>query len=232
MDINGQTLSIGKVKRQPLSNQTADLLRESIEQGRLIPGTRLIETDIAGELGVSRGILREALRMLEQEGLVESYPGRGTFVTCPSERDIQEIYSLRQLLEAEATRLAAENATQEDIAQLERIYREMVASAKHEDMAAVVEKDLEFHQKIWDMADHLRLQTMLEEFKVQIAVFLNVNAKLYKDLAIGIADHQSILEAIRKKDGAKASKLMIAHLGDAAGLVTNFVREIQKDIVT
>jgi DNA-binding GntR family transcriptional regulator len=228
--MNDQTLSIGKVKRQPLSNQTADLLRESIVQGSLTPGTRLIETDIAAGMGVSRGVLREALRMIEQEGLVESHPGRGTFVTCPTERDIQEIYSLRQLLEGEATRLAAQHASEEDIAQLERIYNEMLEAARLEDLALVVEKDLEFHQKIWEMADHVRLKNMLDELKVQIIVFLNVNTKLYKDLATGVAEHEIILDSITKKDGENASRQMVAHLEDAANLVTNFVRQIQQDI--
>jgi DNA-binding GntR family transcriptional regulator len=228
--MNNQSLSIGKVKRQPLANQTADLLRASIIQGSLTPGIRLIETDIAAGMGVSRGVLREALRMLEQEGLVESYPGRGTFVTCPTERDIQEIYSLRELLEGEATRLAAQNASPDDIAELERIYIEMLESARLEDLAQVVEKDLEFHQKIWEMADHIRLMDMLNALKVQITVFLNVNTKLYKDLATGVADHKIILEGIRNKDSDNASRQMVAHLEDAASLVTNFVRQVQQDI--
>ena len=82
-------LSIGKLIRQPLAQQTADLLRQGIETGALKPGTRLIEMEVANELGVSRGILREALRLLEQEGLVENFPGRGTYITIPSERDIR-----------------------------------------------------------------------------------------------------------------------------------------------
>lgn len=226
---NEDTLTIGKVKRRPLANQTADLLRQSIEQGNLTPGTHLIETDIAGEMDVSRGVLREALRMLEQEGLVESSHGRGTVVTCPSERDIQEIYSLRQLLESEATRLAAQNASVADIADLEMIYNEMCEYIQNGNMTRVVEKDLEFHQKIWGMADHIKLRNVLEEMKVQIKVFLHVNTKLYEYLATGPVEHKNILENIRKGDGANASKQMIAHLDDAAKAVTNYFRQLQED---
>lgn len=222
-------LNIGKVKRKSLVDQTADLLRKSIEEGKLAPGTHLIEMEIAGELEVSRGVLRESLRMLEQEGLVESAPGRGTRVTCPSEKDIQEIYSLRQLLEGEAVRLAAKNATGADIAALETICDEMHEFAQQGDLTGAVGKDLEFHQKIWGIAHHKKLRDILEEMKVQIAVFLHVNKKLYEYLATGPAEHKAILDNIRRGDGDNASKQMVAHLEDAAQAVTNYFRQVQDE---
>jgi DNA-binding GntR family transcriptional regulator len=225
----GEALKIGKVKRKPLAKQTADLLRESIEQGKLAPGTHLIETEVAGALGVSRGILREALRVLEQEGLVESAPGKGTRVTCPSESDIQEIYSLRQLLEGKATHLAAENANEADIAALEAICNEMYDFAQKGDLGGAVGKDLEFHQTIWGIAHHKILKNILEEMKVQIAVFLQVNKELYEYLATGPAEHKAILESIRKRDGENASRQMVAHLEDAAQAVTNYFRQVQDE---
>lgn len=224
-----QTLNIGKVKRKPLANQTADLLRKSIVQGKLAPGTHLIETDIARTMGVSRGVLREALRTLEQEGLVESVPGRGTVVTSPSERDIQEIYSLRQLLEGEAVRLAAENASANDIAELETILNEMNEFVQNGDLSGVIGKDLEFHQTIWEIADHIKLKNVLQEMKAQITVFLHVNTKLYEYLATGPVEHKAILENIRKGDGDNAAKQMSAHLEDAANTVTNYFRQVQDE---
>lgn len=225
-----KSLNIGKVKRKPLANQTADLLRKGIEEGNLAPGTHLVEMDIAGELGVSRAVLREALRMLEQEGLVESAPGRGTVVACPSERDIYEIYSLRQLLEVEAARLAAKRATPTDIAHLEIICKEMDEFAQKGDLTGAVGKDLEFHQKIWHIADHKKLMNVLEEMKVQITVFLHVNTKLYEYLATGPDEHRAILECIRNGDGVNASKQMIAHLEDAAKTVTTYLRQVQDKV--
>lgn len=227
--LSDQKLNIGKVKRKTLANQTADLLRTSIEQGKLSPGTHLVETDIAGALEVSRAVLREALRTLEQEGLVESAPGKGTVVTCPSERDIQEIYSLRQLLEGEAARLAAEKASAADISDLETILNKMYEFIQQGDLTGVVEKDLEFHQTIWGIADHIKLKNVLEEMKVQIKVFLHVNTKLYEYLATGPVEHKAILENIRKGDGDNASKQMIAHLEDAANTVTNYFRQVQDE---
>jgi DNA-binding GntR family transcriptional regulator len=217
--------TIGKVKRLPLANQTAGLIRRSIEAGVLLPGTRLIETDIASEMGVSRGILREALRMLEQNNLVESFPGRGTYVVTPSERDIQEIYSLRCILEAEAVRLAAKKASVQDIAELRAIYDEMLEDARTGDKASVVEKDLEFHRKIWKTAGHKRLRDVLEDMRVQIKLYLTVNTKLYDDLASDIADHEIILKGIQEHDLELAIGVLTNHMQTAADLVTKFVRQ-------
>ena len=95
---------VQELKRKNLALDVATLLRELIARGDLPPGTHLVEVEMAKKLGVSRGPLREALRILESEGLVKSYPGRGSFVSEISERDILEIYSLRTILEEEAIR--------------------------------------------------------------------------------------------------------------------------------
>lgn len=221
--------SIGKLKRQPLALQTAELLKQGIETGALKPGMRLIEMDVASELGVSRGILREALRSLEQEGLVENFPGRGTYITIPSEKDIQEIYSLRCILEAEATRLAVRNATSEDMESLQQVLDELFDFAQNNIRPRVVEKDLEFHRMIWRIAGNDRIQNVLEEIRVQITLYLTVNTSLYEDLASGIADHKAILDAIRNKDADAAVKHMVSHLEEASQLVTNFIHSSQSE---
>jgi DNA-binding GntR family transcriptional regulator len=222
--------TIGKVKRQSLANQTADLLRQSIEAGVLFPGTRLIEADIASEMGISRGILREALRMLEQDNLVESFPGRGTYIITPSEREIQEIYSLRIILEAEAVRLATEKASEQDLEELRAIYDKMLEDAHIGDKTLVVEKDLEFHRKIWETAGHKCLRDVLEDMRVQIRLYLIVNIKLYEDLATDIADHEIILKGIQEHDPELATSVMTNHLQAAADLVTQFVRQNELEV--
>ena len=218
-------LAVGKVKRQSLVEQTLELLRDSILTGGLPPGTRLLEIDLAKELGISRGTLREALRMLENEGLVESFPGRGSYVARLSERDIREVYSLRSLLEKEAVRLAIDNVTQDDIRQLQETLDRMIAAADRGDAAQVNQYDLQFHQTIWALAEHQRLQEVLEGILSQVRMYLTVNTQLYEDLATGIADHVQIMEAIRSRDRELAARNMGKHLDDAATLVTGFARE-------
>src|SRR5919201_229765 len=99
------------IERESLSDRIAAKLRHSIITGALPPGTHLPEIELAQQLKVSRGALREALRTLPGEGLVEAFPNRGVFVAQIDEQDIEEIYSLRDLLETYAMRSVTEHAT-------------------------------------------------------------------------------------------------------------------------
>ncbi|MCK4725267.1 MAG: GntR family transcriptional regulator, partial [Anaerolineales bacterium] len=107
--------NIGTLERTNLAESVADLLRESIAVGEIAAGSRLVESEVANQLNISRGPIREAFRILETEGLLESHPGRGSYVTQTSERDIREVYSLRCLLEEEAFRLAVPRRTDKDL---------------------------------------------------------------------------------------------------------------------
>jgi DNA-binding GntR family transcriptional regulator len=216
---------VDRVNRRSLVENAAEQLRQSIISGKLSPGTRLLEIEIADQLGVSRGTLREALRILENDKLVESIPGHGSYIKSISERDIRELYSLRSILEQEAIRLAAEHATSNQLQQLQMILEQMFESAKHADLAQVVGYDLDFHRAIWKIANHQRLLLVLEELSLQIKIYLAVQTKLYEDLAVGIADHHEIFKAIQNKDGNRAATLMRDHLESAANTVIAYAHQ-------
>jgi len=220
-------MSLDKVqglKRKNLALDVATLLRELIARGDLPPGTHLVEVEVAKKLGVSRGPLREALRILESEGLVKSYPGRGSFVSEISERDILEIYSLRTILEEEAIRLASKKGSPEDVKRLQEILEAMFAAADEGDYANVLDLDLQFHQQIWVMADHGRLETYLREIAVQAKMYVAVQTSLYDDLAAGISDHQTLLEALRNEDEELATKTLREHLKVAEDTLLDYYR--------
>lgn len=219
--------TFGMLERSNLAADIASLLRRSIVKGELGPGTRLIEAEIAQQLGVSRGPLREAFRILETEGLLESYPGRGSFVAEVGERDIREVYSLRGFLEERAIRMAAENATAEDLQELERILASMFEAAKQGDSSGVQELDFQFHRKIWEIADHHLLREVLEGLTTRIRRFLAVQTELYGDLAEGISDHQQMLSALKNGDEDKAAEKILHHLQEASDVVTKNFQEQQ-----
>ena len=203
---------LGELDRSNLAIEVANILRESITKGDFPPGMHLVEIPMAEKLGISRGPLREALRILEAEGLVESFPGRGSFVTQVSERNIREVYSLRCILETEAVKLAIINGTQEDIGKLDEILKAMFAAAKQEDITEVSLLDFQFHTQIWTMADHILLKDILEGFNTQIKRYVAVHTTLYEDLTEGISDHKNILEALRNHDEKVAIELIKKHL--------------------
>jgi len=215
--------NIGHLDRSNLAVSVADALRTAIASGDLPPGTHLVEVELARLLGVSRGPLREALRILESEGLVTSYRSRGSFVSEMTERDIREIYSLRAILEAEAIRLAARHRAPEALGELETTLRAMFEAANAGDHAQVLDLDMEFHRQIWEMADHSRLKDILEGVAIQVKMYVAVQTKLYDDLAAGVSDHETLLEALRAGDEKGAVRTMRKHLQEAEETVTDYL---------
>jgi DNA-binding GntR family transcriptional regulator len=215
--------NIRELRRNNLASDVADILRDTITNGELPPGTRLVEQDVSQQLGISRGPLREALRLLETEGLVNSYPGRGSFVAELSEKDIVEIYSLRTILEEMAIRLASRKSSSEDLMELEKILEDMFRAANEDNHVQVLNLDLHFHHKIWEMADHARLEEFLREIAVQAKMYIAVQTSMYDDLPTGISDHKTILTHLKAGNEDAAVETIRLHLREAeASLRTLF----------
>lgn len=211
--------NLGEMERSNLADGIASLLRQSIMIGELPPGTRLIEMELARQLGVSRGPLREAMRILETEGLLESNPGRGSSVAQFSEKDIREVYSLRDVLEQEAIKRACIHGEKEDLHELQHILDALFEAAKEGNPSRVTDLDFQFHTQIWKMADHELLMQVLQGITTQIRMFLAVQTHLYDDLAEGISDHQKLLDALKKQDGETGAKIMKDHLQVAEDVI-------------
>jgi len=216
--------NISELERSNLALDVATRLRDLMARGDLSPGTHLVESEVAQKLGISRGPLREALRILETEGLVRSFPGRGSFVAEISARDVQEIYSLRAILEEEALRLAIQKATADDISELEAILQSMFAAAETGNHAEVLDRDLEFHMRIWKVAAHQRLESFLREIAAQAKMYIAVQTSLYDDLAAGISDHRGLLEALKNKDVELATRTLREHLRVASETLLDYSR--------
>ncbi len=213
---------LSELDRSNLADEIAIYLRELIITGEIGPGTRIIEAEASSQLGVSRGSLREGMRILETEGILESFPGRGSFVVQASLRDIQELYSLRCILEEEAMRLAIDNGTANDFDRLQMTVESMLQAAKEQRQREVSELDYQFHRQIWEIADHILLRKILESITIQVRMYLAVQTQLYEDLAEGVFDHQLILQALRNSDIETATDLLKKHLELASQVVLNY----------
>jgi DNA-binding GntR family transcriptional regulator len=213
---------IPSLERKNLALDVAARLRESIVDGTLPPGTRLVEMEVASQLGVSRGPLREALRILETEGLIISEPGHGSHVAWISERDIREIYSLRRILEQEAFRLAAEDGAEGQLQELASVLGAMFEAADRGDHASVLDLDLEFHRQIWRMAGHSRLEAYLNEVAAQAKMYIAVQTSLYDDLAAGVSDHKEMLDALAQRDSQRAIRALLEHLQEATDVLLRY----------
>ena len=213
---------LSELDRSNLADEIAIYLRDLIITGEITPGTRIIESEVSNQLGVSRGSLREGMRILETEGLLESFPGRGSFVIQASHRNIQELYSLRCILEEEAIRLVIDKAREEDFDRLQKTVESMLRAAKEQRQREVTELDYQFHHQIWEIADHILLKKVLESITNQVRMYLAVQTQLYEDLAEGVFDHQLILQAIRNGEKETATELLKKHFELASQVVLNY----------
>lgn len=196
-------------------------LKQRILSAQLKPGTPLQEVALAEELGTSRTPVREALRVLEQEGLVQITSGRGAQVAELSIRDVVEAYEVRCLLEPFLAKRAAARITTEQIQQLEDLLVEQVGDPNtHDEFAQVARVDVAFHDIILKASAHGLMQTVVSQARTrtQRAAYF-VNQSRY---AQSREEHLAILQAFKAADGDLAEHLMYLHIQSA---MQRFVRD-------
>lgn len=191
-----------------------DDLRERIISGALEPGVSLSEIALADAFGVSRTPVREALKQLQTEGLVEIRPRVGTFVTAPSRREINELFEVKALLEGAAARLMAQRGTVPELEMLRESLREAdraVARGDEARYAALVE---EFHEVIVQGADNAKLTAHYRILMNQLAYARLVRTSLAQPGRLTQSDreHHRVFELIESKDGDGAERLMRDHV--------------------
>lgn len=191
-----------------------DAIREAILSGQLRPGARLIQADLATQLGVSRAPVREAFRKLEEEGLVVTIPYRGTIVAPLTERYIRELSSLRTTLECFAISLVIARQDPETLPTLRAIIDEMDAEATKGDLDALVARDLAFHAKICALSDHQLLYQTWETQSQHLRRILSLRNSMNTDLHEIVNLHNPILDAIARADDAMAVKHVRRHGND------------------
>jgi GntR family transcriptional regulator of gluconate operon len=181
------------------------MLRRAILGGELEPGTHLVETMLSARFRVSRAPIREALRELEGEGLVESRR-RGVYVKALTQEDIWELYNLRALLEGAAVELAVRRFDDDDLAALRRELEAMAAAAYTGRTLDFAEADMRFHTEFFERAGHRRLLRVWQSFSETYRVILEITDAGGRDLESVVADHRAILAAIERRDPEEARR--------------------------
>lgn len=212
-------IAFGKIKRESISQQIYRKLKDRILDGDLPPGTHLLENKIADQAGISRGPVREALRQLEADGLVEVKANIGTFVHTLTIEEIIEIYTVRSLLEGYTAKLAAEKATRTGIEKLHRIMRAAQKSAGNGDLQETIKHDFDLHRQIWEMASHRIVYDLLHHLEWRVRMLIMLQAPLFTQLVDSIQDHTLIIDAIAEGNGEMASALVQEHIKQAGALI-------------
>jgi DNA-binding GntR family transcriptional regulator len=205
---------------QPISQEStpaliAAQLRSLISKGSMAPGAQLVEMDIAGALGVSRGPIREAIQRLTQEGLLVSIRNRGVFVAEFGEADIRDIYEARTAVEKAAAGLLVEGDHSSAGAELLVKVDDMEAARAKSNSEAMSEADVAFHERLVAMAASPRLSRMHGTLLTETRMCLNRLEGRYLDESVRVAEHRHIAEALKDGKTELLMKLLDAHKDDA-----------------
>jgi DNA-binding GntR family transcriptional regulator len=195
---------------ESLAEKAYVAIRRLIVTLELGPGSVINERELVEQLGIGRTPVREALRRLAQEGLVEVYPRRGMFVTDVDVRKLTLISEVRAALEPEAARLAAERATDAERAELQELLDALDAGAS--DDQALMALDERIHRAVYRCARNDLLATTLEQYYVLALRIWTI--ALDRQLKDAVQEHRALLEAIHDGDGGRAAATMRAHVED------------------
>lgn len=196
----------------PLRDVVFKTLREAILRGQLKPGERLMELRLANELGVSRTPIREAIRMLELEGLVLMVPRRGAQVAKITEKDLKEVLEVRIGLDELAIGFACERVTPEQLEAIRRAAEYFESLITSGDLTAVAEADVRFHDQIYEAAGNQRLNQILNNLREQMYRYRMEYLKDIKRRKKLTAEHRAIYEAIRLHDTETAKREIRNHV--------------------
>jgi DNA-binding GntR family transcriptional regulator len=193
-----------RIQQPSLVRMAAETIREMVLSGELRPGDRLVEERLTEELGISRPPLREALRLLEQEGLLLSMPRRGVIVTPLSARDVYEIFTLRTTYERMAIELGVPCKDPQLLARCHRAIAAMTQAAKAEDRGQFVRSSFEFHVSIVGLARHRRLEDAYRGLSLQLQIYIAGNTRAREErnesLDENVERHRRLLAAVEGGD--------------------------------
>ena len=195
-----------------LYEQVAEELRSRIYSHQLPPGAWVDEQAIAAEFGISRTPLREALKVLASEGLVELRPRRGCYVAQLSEQDLDEIFPVMAILEGRCASEAAVKATPDDIRRLEAVHADLERHAATGDADRFFEANQLFHAILQELAGNRWLNQLIADTRKFIKLTRRDSLRLDGRLRQSLSEHRAVLDAIRRHDADDAGRLMHQHI--------------------
>lgn len=201
-----------KIETKTLHQEVTARIREKIRRGDLVGGQKIDEKQLSELMCVSRTPVREALRILHSEGIVDLIPHKGAFVTRPSIEEIQNLFEVMSVLEGTCARLAAQKITKEDFGKIEYLHRELEKQFRKKNPEAYLEVNHKLHVLIQEVSGNKILIDVLNGLRQKI--LLHRHRQLYhKDrFKKSMQEHRQLLEALRKRNPALADTCMKRHL--------------------
>jgi DNA-binding GntR family transcriptional regulator len=209
-----ESLDLQPVEQRTLSDEATEHLRAAIRSGLLPPGARLIERDLAERMGMSRIPVREAIQRLVEEGLVRKLPHRGAVVYTPTRAEIEEISSLRVVLERFVAERVIDRWRPEHERALRNIVQEMRNAASQRDLQQVWALDYRYHHTLWQIADHSLLLEVISGLRSRINRFLYeaTGALTPAELESHIHGHDDLIDVLNAGDIVRAQETFTNHV--------------------
>ena len=207
----------------PLRDVVFNTLREAILKGDLKPGERLMELQLASKLGVSRTPIREAIRMLEQEGLAVTTPRKGAEVAKMTLKDMEDVLEIRASLDEFASQLATVRITEEQLMRLKQRKQDFENSVKSGNVKMIAEADVEFHDVIYEATNNPKLVTMLNNLREQIYRYRIEYLKDSATYPTLIKEHEEIYQSLLERNAESALKATMVHVENQATAVKEVI---------
>ncbi len=214
------------IARRSLATELVGRLRDMIVEGTLKAGEKVSEPDLCDLFGVSRTPLREALKVLAAEGLVDITPNRGARIARIEPDAVEELFPIMGMLEALAGELACARLAAVDLARLEALHAEMVGHWKRGEWVPYSRLNRQIHEEIFRIAGNATLAGLYQNLMVRIHAVRFVARKTPERWAEAIEDHERMMAALRARDGAALSVLMREHLRHKADVVHEALRQL------
>lgn len=209
----------------PLRDVVFNTLREAILRGDIKPGERLMELQLASKLGVSRTPIREAIRMLEQEGLAVTIPRKGAEVAKMTLKDMVDLLEIREALDELAVQIACKKITEEQLHLLRELKQEFEHCTQTKDVKRIAEADVKFHDVIYEATENPKLVSILNNLREQVYRYRVEYIKDANNYPILIREHEAILKSLEERDVKKATKAMHEHVANQAVAVKAVIQQ-------
>jgi DNA-binding GntR family transcriptional regulator len=205
-------------KHLTLREKILENIRDAIISGALKGGSRVSEPDLAERYGISRTPIREAFRQLESEGYLTVIPRRGAVVSEFSEKDVEEFYAIKSILEGYAARRACEKLTAKELDRLQAINNRLAELAAHNDIRTFFKIHNDFHDVFIKAADNEKLRELINSLVTRFQRLRLMSISLPDRMRISVQEHEKIIEAFRRKD-AEAAEILVRKNAEYGGKV-------------
>ncbi len=213
----------------PLRDVVFRSIRNAILKGELEPGERLMEQRLALKLGVSRTPVREAIHMLEKEGLAVTIPRRGAQVARMTEKDLEDVLEIREALDDLAVSTASKRVRDEDIERLSKIMVRFEKAVSQGGVREIAEADEEFHNEIYRIAGNPKLSVIVQNLKEQMYRYRYEYIKDKTDCQVLIKEHKNIIKGLKEGDVNYVRQAMQEHLNNQIEGVRTAIRSREKE---